>query len=253
MTVTYDNTRQSSAPTANFFNPYVQSSIFVSFSQNLLSGFGLTVNRRNIIIANNNRKIADLDFAQQAITTVTNTITAYWELAYARENVKVQQQAVAVSEKLYGDNKKQLEIGTMAPLDVTRAESELATNQQNLILAQTVQLQDEQTLKNAISRNPLDPKLVNVEIIPTDKPTAPGQTEAPSFEEAIKEAFAKRPELQEQAYNLKNADIDVRATKNALLPSLTASAFYESSGLAGNSLVPSGSKIISTNVPIVDA
>jgi len=235
MTVTYDNTRSSSDPTANFFNPYVQSSIFVSFSQNLLSGFGLTVNRRNIIIANNNRKIADLDFAQQAITTVTNTITAYWELAYARENVKVQQQAVAVSEKLYSDNKKQLEIGTMAPLDVTRAESELATNQQNFIVAQTVQLTDEQTLKNAITRNPLDPKVVNIEIIPTDKPTAPAQTEAPSFEEALKEAYGKRPDLLEQVYNLRNAALDVKATHNALLPTATLSAQYGTVGLAGNS------------------
>ena len=100
MSVTYDNTRSSNSAAANFFNPAVQSSIFVSFSQNLLSGFGLTVNRRNILIAKNNRKIADLAFAQQAITTTTNTITAYWELVYARANVKVQEQAVAVSEKL---------------------------------------------------------------------------------------------------------------------------------------------------------
>ena len=253
MTVTYDNTRSSSAPTANFFNPYVQSSIFVSFSQNLLSGFGLTVNRRNIIIANNNRKIADLDFAQQAITTVTNTITAYWELAYARENVKVQQQAVAVSEKLYSDNKKQLQIGTMAPLDVTRAESELATNQQNLILAQTIQLQDEQTLKNAITRNPLDPKLVNVEIIPTDKPTAPGQTEAPSFEEALKEAYAKRPDLLEQVYNLRNAALDVKATHNALLPTATLSAQYGTVGLAGNSTQVLTSKTVPGATQLVDS
>jgi len=253
MTVTYDNTRSSSAPTANFFNPYVQSSIFVSFSQNLLSGFGLTVNRRNIIIANNNRKIADLDFAQQAITTVTNTITAYWELAYARENVKVQQQAVAVSEKLYSDNKKQLQIGTMAPLDVTRAESELATNQQNLILAQTIQLQDEQTLKNAITRNPLDPKLVNVEIIPTDKPTAPGQTEAPSFEEALKEAYAKRPDLLEQVYNLRNAALDVKATHNALLPTATLSAQYGTVGLAGNSTQVLTSKTVPGTTQLVDS
>ena len=253
MTVTYDNTRSSSAPTANFFNPYVQSSIFVSFSQNLLSGFGLTVNRRNIIIANNNRKIADLDFAQQAITSVTNTITAYWELAYARENVKVQQQAVAVSEKLYSDNKKQLQIGTMAPLDVTRAESELATNQQNLILAQTVQLQDEQTLKNAISRNPLDPKLVNVEIIPTDKPTAPGQTEAPNFEEALKEAYAKRPDLLEQVYNLRNAALDVKATHNALLPTATLSAQYGTVGLAGNSTQVLTSKTVPGATQLVDS
>ena len=235
MTVTFDNTRSSSNPTANFFNPYVQSSIFASFSQNLLSGFGLTVNRRNIIIAKNNRKIADLAFTQQAITTTTNTITAYWELVYARENVKVQQQAVAVSEKLFNDNKKQLEIGTMAPLDVTRAEAQLATDRQNLIVAQTVQLQDEQTLKNAVTRNPLDPRIINIEIIPTDKPNAPEQTEAASFEEALKEAYTKRPDLLEQEYNLRNAAIDVKATHNALLPTATLSAQYGTVGLAGNS------------------
>jgi outer membrane protein len=235
MTVTYDNTRSSNSAAANFFNPDVQSSIFLGLTQNLLSGFGLTVNRRNIIIANNNRKIADLAFSQQAITTVTNTITAYWELVYARANVSVEQQAVAVSEKLFNDNKKQLEIGTMAPLDVTRAEAQLATDRQNLIVAQTVQLQDEQTLKNAISRNPLDPKIINLEIVPTDKPTAPEQTEAPSFEEALKEAYAKRPDLLEQEYNLKNAAIDVKATHNALLPTATLSGQYGTVGLAGNS------------------
>lgn len=233
-TVNYNNLRSSSAPTANFFNPYVQSQIFVSFSQNLLSGFGLAVNRRNIIIAKNNRRIADLAFAQQAITTTTNTITAYWELVYARANVTVQQQAVAVSEKLYNDNKKQLEIGTMAPLDVTRAEAQLATDRQNLIVARTVQLQDEQILKNAVTKNPLDPRIVNIEIIPTDKPGTPEQIEAPNFEEALREAYAKRPDLQEQEYNLKNAAIDVRATHNALLPTATLFAQYGTVGLAGD-------------------
>jgi len=257
MSVTYDNTRQSSSPTANFFTPFVQSSIFLGLTQNLLSCFGVTVNRRNIIIANNNRKIADLAFAQQAITTTTNTITAYWELVYARENVKVQQQAVAVSEKLFNDNKKQLEIGTMAPLDVTRAEAQLATDRQNLIVAQTIQLTDEQTLKNAITRNPLDPKIVNIEIIPTDKPSAPEQTEAPSFEEALKEAYAKRPDLLEQEYNLKNAALDVKATHNALLPTATLSAQYGTVGLAGNSTqvltsqtVPGTQLVDSTGAPI---
>ena len=217
------------------------------------SGFGLAVNHRNIIIAKNNRKIADLAFAQQAITTSTNTITAYWELVYARADVNVQQQAVAVSEKLYNDNRKQLEIGTMAPLDVTRAEAQLATDRQNLIVAQTVQLQDEQALKNAITRNPLDPKIVNIEIIPTDKPTAPVQTEAPSFEEALKEAYAKRPDLLEQEYNLQNAAIDVKATRNALLPTATVGGQYGSQGLAGNSLAKGPAALASSGIPIVDA
>jgi outer membrane protein len=247
------NNNRSSANIANFFNPYVSSLLNVSISQPLLNGFGKSQWTRNIRIANNNRQIADWDFAQQAITTITNTITAYWELAYARENVKVNQQAVAVAQKLYEDNKKQLEIGSLAPLDVTRSESEVATDTQNLVLAQTVQLQDEQTLKNYISKDPLAPNLINVEIIPLDKPSQPAAIEAASFEDAIKEAFAKRPELQEEVYNLKNADIDVRATKNALLPSLTANAFYQSNGLAGNSPITGTPTTISTGVPIVDA
>jgi outer membrane protein len=230
----WDNTRSSSSSLANLFNPSVTSSIFAGFQQQLLNGFGRSVNTRNIRIAKNNRKIADWAFTQQAITTVTNTITSYWELVFARGNVKVQEQAVTVAEKLYNDNKKQLEIGTMAPLDVTRAESELATNRQNLIVAQTLQLQDQQALKNAISKNPLAPNFVNVEVIPTDLPSRPEAIEAPSFEEAVKEAFAKRPDLQEEAINLLNSAIDVKATRNALLPTATLSAQYGTVGLAGN-------------------
>lgn len=234
MTAFYDNTRSSSSPSVNIFNPYVQSTLGVNVSQQLLQGFGRDITRRNILIAENNRKIADLAFAQQAITTVTNTITAYWELVYARENVKVQQQAVTVSEKLYNDNKKQLEIGTMAPLDVTRAESELATDRQNLIVAQTTQLQDELVLKNYISKDPTASNLIDVEIIPTDKPDSPQSIQIGPFADAVKEAFANRPDVLEQILNLKNGEIDVKATKNALLPVATVSATYYGTGLAGN-------------------
>jgi outer membrane protein len=247
----WDNTRSSSTSAANLFNPSVQSTIFAGFTQQLLNGFGRSVGTRNIRIAKNNRKIADWAFTQQAITTVTNTIAAYWELVFARENVKVQQQAVTVAEKLYNDNKKQLEIGTMAPLDVTRAESELATNRQNLIVAQTLQLQDQQALKNAISKNPLAPNFVNVEVIPTDLPSRLEAIEAPTFEEAVKEAFAKRPELQEEALNLLNGEIDLKATRNALLPTATLTAQYSSAGLAGNQRSFTSTTV--AGAPVVDA
>jgi len=247
----WDNTRNSSSSAANLFNPSVTSTIFVGFQQQLLNGFGRSVNTRNIRIAKNNRKIADWAFSQQAITTVTNTIIAYWELVFSRENVQVQQQAVTVAEKLYNDNKKQLEIGTMAPLDVTRAESELATDRQNLIFAQTVSLQNQQILKNAITKNPLAPNVVNVEIIPTDPPTRPEAIEAPSFEEAAKEAFAKRPELQEEALNLLNGEIDLKATRNALLPTAALSAQYSSVGLAGNQRSFTSTTV--AGAPVVDA
>jgi outer membrane protein len=252
VTATWDNSRSSSTSAANFFNPSVSSSLNIQFQQQLLNGFGFFVNRRNILIAKNNRKLADYVFEQQAITTVTNTITAYWELVYARENVKVEEQAVTVSNKLYGDNKKQLEIGTMAPLDVTRAESELATDRQNLIIAQTVKLQDEQILKNAISRDPLSTSLINVEIIPLDHPNPPEAVESASFEDAIKEAFTKRPDLLEQEINVKNAAIDARATRQALLPTATLQAQYLSSGLAGNSPIVTGTTT-KAGVPVVGA
>ena len=247
------NNNRSSSTAANFFNPYVSSSLVVTVSQPLLAGAGRFVNRRNILIAENNRKIADLAFAQQAITTTTNTITAYWELAYARENVKVQQQAVTVAEKLYNDNKKQLEIGTMAPLDVTRAESELASDRTNLIVAQTTQLQDELILKNYISKDPMASNLINVEVIPTDKPESPESIEAASFEQAVKEAFQKRPDVREQVFNLENANIDVRATKNALLPSATLGLQYTSAGLAGNSSITGAPVVTATGTQLVDS
>jgi outer membrane protein len=252
ISASWNNTRTSSSAAANFLNPYVQSTLSVSITQPLLNGYGLSVGTRNIRIAKNDRKIADWAFALQAITTITNTIDAYWELVYARENVNVNQQAVAVAQKFYDDNKKQLQIGSIAPLDVTRSESELATDTQNLILAQTTQLQDEQTLKNYISKDPLAPNMINVEIIPTDQPKQPAEIETSSFEDSVKEAFAKRPDLQEQVYNVRNAEIDVKATKNALLPSLAVGGYYASTGLAGNSSILGAPMLVSTGIPIVD-
>jgi outer membrane protein TolC len=159
---------------------------------------------------------------------------------------------VTVAEKLYNDNKKQLEIGTMAPLDVTRAESELATDRTNLIVAQTTQLQDELVLKNYISKDPTASNLLNVEIIPTDKPELPGAIEAASFEDAVKEALAKRPDILSTAYNIKNAEVDVRATKNALLPTADLGFTYSSAGLAGNSAI-TGTPTVVAGAPVVDA
>ncbi len=189
---------------------------------------------------------------------VQSALVVTLQLVFARANVEVFQQAVATSQRLYGDNKKQLEIGTMAPLDVTRAEAQLALDQQNLIIAQTAKLQDEQILKNAISKDPLAPNFINVEVIPTDKATPPEATEAPSFEESIKEAFQKRPELLEQQINITNAGIDARATGIALRPTATLFAQYTSQGLAGVShpnsdSQPFGAGHQSTHDPAIEA
>lgn len=231
--VTFNNSRTST----NFggfdlFNPYEQSTLTVQLTQPLLNGFGKTPNERYIIEAKNTVKVGESQFAQQVITTVTQVATDYWELVYARENVKVEQVAVAADEQLYENNKKQLEIGTMAPLDVITAQSQLAADQQALVQAQTTRLLDETTLLVAITKDPLAASLQGVEIVPTTSIFNPAN-ETISLQDAVKEAWQKRPELQQAELNLKNAGVEVKATRNALLPMLNLFGEYQEAGLAG--------------------
>jgi outer membrane protein len=231
--VTFNNSRTST----NFggfdlFNPYEQSTLTVELTQPLLNGFGRIPNTRYIIEAKNTVKVGESQFAQQVIATVTQVATDYWELVFARENVKVEQVAVAADQQLYNNNKKQLEIGTMAPLDVITAQSQLATDQQALVQAQTTQLLDETTLLVAITKDPLSGTLNGVEIIPTTTIFNPN-IENISLNDAVKEAWQKRPELQQAELNLKNAGVEVKATRSSLLPTLNLFGEYQASGLGG--------------------
>jgi outer membrane protein len=126
-----------------------------------------------------------------------------------------------------------LNIGTMAPLDVLTAESQLASDQQQLIVAQTLQLQDETKLLNDITKDPSNSSLRNVEIIPTSPIPAGDSVGNPSIEDAVAQAWLDRPEAQEAALQLKNDDVEVRATNNSLLPSLNLVGQYSTTGLGG--------------------
>jgi outer membrane protein len=236
LSVVMDTSRTASNEPDLFFNPAVTPVLTATLSQPLLNGFGILPNTRYIIEARNNIKIANSQFAQQVIATVTQTSNDYWELVFDRENVKVQEAAVGVSQKLYGDNKKQLEIGTMAPLDVLTAESQLATDQQNLIVAQTTKLQQETVLLNDIAKNLLAKDVAGIEIVPTTPIATPDIVENMALQDAVQEAWGKRPELFQANLNLKNAGIEVKATQNALLPVLDAFVQYTSQGLNGNQL-----------------
>jgi len=252
--VTFDNSRSSSSIPINLFNPALQSTLTVQITQPLLNGFGKLPNVRYIIEAKNTVKVGESQFAQQVMSTITQIATDYWELVFARENVKVEQVAVAADQQLYENNKKQLEIGTMAPLDVITAQSQLATDQQALVQAQTTQLLDETTLLVAITKDPLAATLKGVEIIPTTALFTP-EEENISLEDAVKEAWQKRPELEQAALNLKNAGIEVKATKNALLPTVNLFGEYQGVGLGGveRTSAPTGAFAPNTASPIVDA
>src|SRR5882672_2510652 len=243
----FNNTRASTSSTQNFFDPSVTSSFIFIANQQLLNGFGLLPNERNIRIAKLNKTFSDQTFEQQVMLSITAVANAYWELAFARGNVDVAQHQIDLANKLYSDNKKQVDIGTLAPLEIVQAEAQVATANQNMIVAQTTLLQDQLTLLNLITKDPTSPALRTVEIIPIDTADVPPpEVEKIPLEDAITEAITKRPDVLQSDTTLKADDINVRATKNALLPVLSISGEISTQGLAGTNrpCTPNGTTCI---------
>jgi outer membrane protein len=232
--LTLNNTRTATSSTAVRFNPSVQSTGTLSLIQPLLNGFGYQVNQRYINMALITKQAVDSAFLQTLITDITAVEDDYWELVFARGNVDVQARAVDLAQRLYDDNKKQVEIGTLAPIEIVRAEAQLATAQQDLINAQTIRLQQQTLLMSVITKNPASADLRNVEIVPTDTTSNPPPIENIPLADAVSEALAKRPDVQEAKYVINGDDVNVKATRNALLPNLALSAFVTGVGLGGN-------------------
>jgi len=227
------STTKANATTLDF-NPSTTGSLNLQITQPLLQGFGLAVNNRNIRIARNNMKVNDLLFKQQVMTTVSQIVAAYWDLVSFNENVKVKQQALDLSERLYSDNKKQVEIGTLAPIEIVRAEAEVASRQQDLVNAQTQVLQQETALKNALSRNGLmSPSVAEAHIIPTDVITVPERELAVPVQDLIAKALANRPEVPQSKLNIDSTRIGLKGDRSQMLPALNLIGNLTNNGLAG--------------------
>jgi len=218
---------------ASFYNPELDGGWKLTVRQHLLQGWGIDNNRRQIIIARNDRKVTDASFRAQVIATVAQIQNIYWDLVNAYEDLKVKQTALEFAQRTLSDNKKQVEIGTLAPIEVVSAQSSVASATQNLITSQT-NLQYQQLItKNAIARNFNDPQLTAAEVIPTDTMVLSNEP-VPPAEELVSYALANRPELVESELNLRNNEINNKAAKNALLPTLDLVGYYAAVGQASN-------------------
>jgi outer membrane protein TolC len=233
LSVGFNNSRSTTNQTSTSFTPLLNSSFRATVSQHLLQGLGWNLNRRNITIAKNNREISDIAFRQQIISTVVQIQNIYWDLVNAYEDVKVKQESVALAEKTLGDNRKQVEIGTLAPIEVVRAQSDLATRNQDLIVSQTSLQLQQLLIKNAISRNLTDPTLAAAPVVPTDTMSIPMNEQVVPTEDLINEALSHRPELASSRIDLQNREINNKALRNGLLPSVDVFAFYGASSAGG--------------------
>jgi outer membrane protein TolC len=223
--------------TNNFFNDYSPlylSSFQAQVTQQLLQGAGIWVNKRFMYQALNDRRITDSSFRQQILYTVNQVESIYWGLVKAYEDVQAKERALDQSNQLLSDNKKQLQIGTMAPLDVVNAESTVATDEQALISAQSALNYQQQIIKQAITRNLNDAALSAAPVIPTDRVGLEAlPEESQPVEALVQEAFQQRPELEEAVLTLRNDEITLKGARNALLPTLDVYGYYGASIIGG--------------------
>jgi outer membrane protein TolC len=238
LAVSFTNNRVTSNSTLTFYLPEYSSGFKATVTQHLLQGAGIWVNKRFMYQAINDRRITDSSFRQQILYTVNQVESIYWGLVQAYQDVQAKQRALDQSTGLLGDNRKQLQIGTMAPLDVVNAESNVATDKQALISAQSALNYQQQIIKQAIARNLNDATLTAAPVIPTDRVVLdPIPEESQPVEQLVQEAFQQRPELEQAVLTLRNDEITLRGARNALLPTLDLQGYY-GSNISGGPLNP---------------
>lgn len=223
----------SNSPTATY-TPLINSGFQFRLTQPLLQGFGFLPNTRFIQIAKNNREISDVAFRLQVITTVDQIENLYWNLVYAFENVRVEQEALEFAQKTLSDNQRAVEVGTLPPIQVVSAQSTVASDQQALTVAQTNLELQQLLMKNAVSRNLQDPTFTSSEVIPTSTIQMPTQEPVVPTQDLVNEALQHRAEMAESRIDLTSRDTNIKAVRNAMLPSLDLFAYYGASGIGGS-------------------
>ena len=232
--VSFNNSRTTTNQEFTTYSPALQSNFTAQLTQHLLQGFGPGINQRLIIQARNDRHITDAGFRLQILYTVNQVENIYWGLVSAYEDVESKQRALEQSRQLAADNRKQLEIGTLAPLDVVQSDSNVSSDQQALVASESALEYQQLVMKQAIARNLNDPTLAAAPVIPTDRISileTPEERE--SVDDLVKQANANRPDIQQAILTLKNDEITLRAERNGLLPTVDLYGFYGGAGIGG--------------------
>jgi outer membrane protein len=234
--VGFNNSRVSTFSLFSNYEPTLQSNFQAKLTQHLLNGCCIGIQDRFVIQAKNDRRIADSAFRQQLLYTINQIENIYWGLVSAYEDVQAKQRALAQSTQLASDNRKQLQIGTLAPLDVVNADSAVANDKQALISSQSTLEYQQLVMKQAIARNLDDPTLANAPVIPTDRVSLLETPEEHTpVEDLVRQADANSPSIEQAMLTLKNDEITLKGVKNGLLPTVDVYGFYGASAIGGAS------------------
>ncbi|MBZ5576655.1 MAG: TolC family protein [Acidobacteriia bacterium] len=239
--LTFNNSHQSVNSLRTAYNPFTGSSLGLNVTQPLLRGFGLSLNRRFIRIAGNEQRIGSLLFRQQLIATVYGVIRLYTDFVALTQDVKVKQESVMLAEKLLSDVQAQVEEGTLAPVEQTRANAQVFSTRQDLANSQGLLEEQEAILKNVLTRQGNeDPDVRAAHLIPTDPLEIPPQDNIQPIQDLTAQALANRPDLGQARLQIDNSQIGLQGSRNATKPEVDLVGTLQNNGLAGalNPLLP---------------
>jgi outer membrane protein len=237
--VDFSINRNSSNSVFNTFNPSYTGLVRYSFSQHLLNGYGRAVNNHLIRIAQNNQKISETQFERQLIDLVAQAQRSYWDLVFAADDIKVKQRSMDLAQKTLSDNQIQVQIGTLAPIDVVQAESEVANRRVQFVTSTYTEVQTQDQVKKLITSQG-DPGLILAKLMPAQGVPKPAASDVMPVEQAIKVALENRPEMKQLQLDLESKKIDLDYTKNQLLPTVDFLANYVQNGVGGKETVRNG-------------
>jgi len=227
--VTWENSRSETNSTFYYLNPNYNSSLGVSLTQPLLKGFGTDVNRNGVEVARKGAEISRLQFEEIVISTVQQVETAYWDLVYAIDNLKVKQQSLSLARDLLDQTRTRVRIGTSAPIDIVQSEATVATREQEIILAEHAVAEAADVLKGLMGFETLQDW--GSTVVPVDELQV---NRAPvDLEAAIATAFERRTELKQEEIQKAIAQMNLVVAENQVRPQLDLVVGYGYLGVGG--------------------
>lgn len=235
--VRFNNNRLATNSQFFSFNPRYRSTLNAQITQPLLRDFRADPQRRQIVISQNGERQAGHDFERSVLDVLRDVQNAYWDLVFAIRNHEVEVQSLDLARDLLRNNQVQVEVGTMARMDVLQAQAEVATREEALILAEEQIRQTEDVLK-ALIRDPEGPGFWDDELRPLDAPVV--EDYEVDVDNAIRVALQRRPELRSQRVQLDTNAYDVRFYRNQTLPRVDLVGLVQLTGVGGTRLVRQG-------------
>jgi outer membrane protein TolC len=227
-----DQSRQTVNSPSSQLNPFLAANYRFVVQQELLQGFGFGPNLRWLRLAKNNRKLTEIAFRRQIELTISQIENIYWDLVNAYQDNQVKERSLAFAEKSLDDEQKQLDLKAVPAMDVMKAQTEVATRQQDLTVSKTT-LQFQESLMKAALTKQLDQTLEEMPVVPTVELDAFQPETIPPVEQLIDEALKNLPDLNILQLNQDSAEISRKAVRNTMLPTVNLIGYYSGYGLGG--------------------